>query len=143
MFRQVFLNLIKNAIEADAKKIAINYDGCLRISNDGYIISDDSRKEIFLHFFTTKSTASGVGLSLFCQVFTWMIGMMVKHSVSGLILFKKEWAEEARTSQNSDERESIAEILATVKGDKKGREDRDATCRTSYLVKRKSNSTTR
>lgn len=68
LLRQVFLNLIKNAIEAGAKNIAINYNGSLIISNDGHIIPDESRKEIFIPFFTTKSTGSGIGLALSRQI---------------------------------------------------------------------------
>lgn len=69
LLRQVFINLIKNAIEAEAKKIAIYYNhGTLNISNDGHIIPEDARKEIFIPFFTTKTTGSGIGLSLSRQI---------------------------------------------------------------------------
>ncbi len=71
MLRQVFINLIKNAIEADAKTIGINYDykkSALLISNDGHVIPDDIAREIFIPFFTTKQTGSGIGLSLSRQM---------------------------------------------------------------------------
>lgn len=71
MLRQVFINLTKNAIEADAKTIGIEYDenhDSLLISNDGHIIPDDVAREIFIPFFTTKHSGSGIGLSLSRQI---------------------------------------------------------------------------
>lgn len=68
LFRQVFINLAKNAIEAGANTIGISWDGRLFISNNGHTISDDVAREIFLPFFTTKTTGSGIGLSLSRQI---------------------------------------------------------------------------
>ncbi len=71
MLRQVFINLTKNAIEAEAKHIGIEYvekQGKLLISNDGHIIPDDVAREIFIPFFTTKQSGSGIGLSLSRQI---------------------------------------------------------------------------
>ncbi len=71
MLRQVFINLTKNAIEADAKTIGIEYvekQDALLISNDGHVIPDDVAREIFIPFFTTKHSGSGIGLSLSRQI---------------------------------------------------------------------------
>ena len=42
--------------------------GCLYISNDGEPIPPDVRREIFVPFFTTKRSGSGIGLSLSRQM---------------------------------------------------------------------------
>ncbi len=71
MLRQVLINLTKNAIEADAKTIGIecvDTQGALLISNDGHVIPDDVAREIFIPFFTTKHSGSGIGLSLSRQI---------------------------------------------------------------------------
>ncbi len=72
MLRQVFINLVKNAIEADAKTIGMEWKGKddasgagkLYVSNNGRTIPDEVAREIFIPFFTTKSSGSGIGLSL-------------------------------------------------------------------------------
>ena len=71
MLRQILINLVKNAIEADAQHICIENVGDskspttrLLVSNDGQPILAEARKSIFVPFFTTKRTGSGIGLSL-------------------------------------------------------------------------------
>ena len=64
MLRQILINLVKNAIEAGAHQVSIAYQGMLLVSNDGLPIPADARKSIFVPFFTTKRTGSGIGLSL-------------------------------------------------------------------------------
>ncbi len=94
MLRQVVINLVKNAVEAGAKMIDIRYsstpkspfkgdflsipgpalrgkaggEAVLFISNDGAPIPPDVRREIFVPFFTTKRSGSGIGLSLSRQM---------------------------------------------------------------------------
>lgn len=78
LLRQVFINLVKNAVEADARSIGIKYVGNrdslshsfgkLLISNDGHLIPDEVAREIFIPFFTTKHHGSGIGLSLSRQI---------------------------------------------------------------------------
>lgn len=78
LMRQVFINIIKNAIEAGARTIGISYidsspkggreGASLLISNNGAPIPPDVRRDIFVPFFTTKPSGSGIGLSLSRQL---------------------------------------------------------------------------
>lgn len=74
LLRQVFINILKNAIEAGAKKISIvsftshSGDGGLLISNDGAIIPPEVRRDLFIPFFSTKRSGSGIGLSVSQQI---------------------------------------------------------------------------
>lgn len=71
---QILINLVKNAIQADARNITItaeinlNEHIIINVSNDGRPISRESQEEIFVPFFTTKQEGTGIGLSLSRQI---------------------------------------------------------------------------
>ena len=71
---QIFINLIKNALQAGAKNIGITArmtqddEVVIRIANDGAPIPPESQEQIFVPFFTTKKEGSGIGLSLARQI---------------------------------------------------------------------------
>ena len=88
LLHQVLINMVKNALEAGAKKIGLKVERIepsyhhqsyqietsnanrvsITISNDGKPIPPDVRSSIFIPFFTTKATGSGIGLSLSRQI---------------------------------------------------------------------------
>ena len=76
---QVFNNLIKNAVQAGANSIRITSDlnkddqTVIRVANNGKAIPLRQIDEIFIPFYTTKPTGTGIGLSLSRQI-------MVKHN---------------------------------------------------------------
>ena len=71
---QIFINLIKNALQAGARRIRItgklgsDDEVILRVANDGAPIPVASQEQIFIPFFTTKKEGSGIGLSLARQI---------------------------------------------------------------------------
>lgn len=71
---QIIINLVKNAIQADARKIEISAEINLseqiiiNVFNDGRPISKESQEEIFIPFYTTKHEGTGIGLSLSRQI---------------------------------------------------------------------------
>ncbi|MGM9763431.1 MAG: sensor histidine kinase [Candidatus Cryptobacteroides sp.] len=71
---RIFINLLKNALQAGAHTVGIeaDIDGqdrvCINISNDGRPIPEGSRDNIFVPFFSTKEDGSGIGLSLSRQI---------------------------------------------------------------------------
>ena len=67
MLRQILVNLTKNAVEANACRIGIEATTNptrLYVSNDGQPIPAEAQHSIFVPFFTTKRSGSGIGLSL-------------------------------------------------------------------------------
>ena len=71
---QIFINLIRNAIQAEATKIdiiaEIEPSDIIRIDvvNNGRPISKGSQSQIFIPFFSTKPDGTGIGLSLSRQI---------------------------------------------------------------------------
>ena len=84
MLRQVLMNLAKNAVEAEAKKIVITKaedspsDNKIKlyIGNDGLPIPAENRQSLFVPFFTTKRSGSGIGLSLSRRMIIQQGGML-------------------------------------------------------------------
>lgn len=71
--KQVFINLIKNSIEAmsdtangvvDVSLSVIDDNVIIKVSDNGSGISDDNMKNLFEPFFTTKSFGTGLGVNL-------------------------------------------------------------------------------
>ena len=71
---QILINLVKNAVQADARNIVItaqltlSEQTVISVTNDGLPISRESQDEIFVPFFTTKQEGTGIGLSLSRQI---------------------------------------------------------------------------
>lgn len=84
MLRQVLMNLAKNAVEAEAKSIVITQTEDspsvskinLYIGNDGLPIPAENRQSLFVPFFTTKRSGSGIGLSLSRRMIIQQGGML-------------------------------------------------------------------
>ena len=90
MLRQVLMNLVKNAIEANATKIVVEetdstaevnssiftHHFSLYIGNDGLPIPAENRQSLFVPFFTTKRSGSGIGLSLSRRMMIQQGGML-------------------------------------------------------------------
>ncbi len=71
---QIFINLIKNALQAGAKHIDISAgmgrddEVIIRVANDGEPIPASAQEQIFIPFYTTKKEGSGIGLSISRQI---------------------------------------------------------------------------
>ena len=82
LLRQILINLTKNAIEAHARSIGVDVEFgpenkvLLYYSNDGDLIPAEARSSIFIPFFTTKRSGSGIGLSLSRRLLSVQGGMM-------------------------------------------------------------------
>jgi signal transduction histidine kinase len=93
LIEQVLINLVINAKEAlkdkvgariilsallsGKKKVAIN------VTDNGVGIPDDVQENIFIPFFSTKKTGSGIGLSLSKQIMMLHKGTIQVHSIEG------------------------------------------------------------
>ena len=93
MLRQVLMNLAKNAVEAEAKRMVVqqieepsnHQQLLLYIGNDGLPIPAENRQSLFVPFFTTKRSGSGIGLSLSRRMMIQQGGMLdlAEKSLSG------------------------------------------------------------
>ena len=93
MLRQILMNLVRNAIEAKARKIVIDVVNdslrdkqvSLYIGNDGLPIPAENRRSLFVPFFTTKRNGNGIGLSLSRRMMIQQSGMLdlAEHSFQG------------------------------------------------------------
>ena len=74
LIAHVVTNILKNAVEAGASAITIaaytapDDSVCIDISNNGKPIPTDEAQQIFVPFFTTKPTGSGIGLRISRQI---------------------------------------------------------------------------
>ena len=93
LLEQVFINLLKNAIEAlegtFQPKIIFGIQKqasgkvIFRIIDNGPGIPDEMKEQIFVPFFTTKESGSGIGLSLSRQILRLHRGNIELHSEEG------------------------------------------------------------
>ena len=80
---QILINLVKNALQADARKIEITAEInpsehiIINVANDGRPISKESQEEIFIPFYTTKQDGPGIGLSLSRQIMRMHNGSLI------------------------------------------------------------------
>ena len=74
LIAHVVTNILKNAVEAGATAITLaayiapDDSVCIDISNNGKPILSEEAQQIFVPFFTTKPTGSGIGLSISRQI---------------------------------------------------------------------------
>ena len=88
----VLLNLIKNAVESleqttnPAVRLEAAPDGphvVIRVSDNGPGIEPEALEQIFIPFYTTKKTGSGIGLSLSRQIMQLHGGQLTAESTPG------------------------------------------------------------
>ncbi|TAG65150.1 MAG: ATP-binding protein, partial [Runella slithyformis] len=71
---QILINILKNATEAAATRIEIRAYAdaqqrvCIEITDNGHGMEPEALEKIFIPFYTTKKTGSGIGLSLSRQI---------------------------------------------------------------------------
>ena len=93
LLEQVLINLVVNAIEAvkekEAPKItlsaeqSLNKKTFLKVADNGQGMPEEVLEKIFIPFFSTKKTGSGIGLSLCKQIVMLHKGSLQVQSVEG------------------------------------------------------------
>ena len=93
LIEQVLINLVVNAKEALKDKtgarivLSASIDqkqrATIKVSDNGIGISEDILENIFIPFFSTKKTGSGIGLSLCKQIMMLHKGNIMVHSIPG------------------------------------------------------------
>ena len=86
--KQVFVNLIKNAYEANAKEIILNVflkkDTVeITVKDNGDGMSEKELKKIGQLFYTTKAKGSGIGINMSKEIIKLHQGMIRYDSVLG------------------------------------------------------------
>ncbi|MEM9983096.1 MAG: ATP-binding protein, partial [Bacteroidota bacterium] len=91
LIEQILINLITNSMQAlhniaEARiilsaQVDENSKVVMKVSDNGAGISEEARKHIFVPFFTTKRTGSGIGLSLSRQIMRMHGGSITVNSV--------------------------------------------------------------
>lgn len=94
---QVLVNLLKNAAEAIAPErtdgrieLRVWFDGesvRMDVANNGESIPEEVRGHIFVPFFTTKSTGTGIGLSVSRYIMRLHGGNLKHHAEDNLTIF--------------------------------------------------------
>jgi two-component system nitrogen regulation sensor histidine kinase NtrY len=88
----VLINLLKNAVESLGKNITpmIHLDAeaagprvVIRVTDNGPGIEPEALEQIFIPFYTTKKTGSGIGLSLSRQIMQLHNGQLMAESTPG------------------------------------------------------------
>jgi len=93
LLEQVFINLIVNALDAvkdkEHARIVLSADQTLdkkiilKVADNGQGMSEEVMEKIFIPFFSTKKTGSGIGLSLCKQIVMLHKGTIQVQSVEG------------------------------------------------------------
>lgn len=88
MIEQVLINLVRNAAEAGSNTIALEaFSGekylTITITDDGKGINQEDMENIFVPFYTTKESGSGIGLSLSREIMRLHRGTITVISESG------------------------------------------------------------
>ena len=105
MMVQVIINLVKNASEAINEQVAVGEKEseiivraiktgeitAIKVSDNGPGISDEIADEIFIPFFTTKESGSGIGLSYSRQIIRAHGGSLNCRSKEGETVFILRW----------------------------------------------------
>jgi signal transduction histidine kinase len=90
MVEQMLINMIQNAMQAGATIIDIRARGMhesrvsIEIIDNGQGIDEANIDQIFIPFFTTKSSGTGVGLSLARQIMRYHHGSIQVNSAPGV-----------------------------------------------------------